>query len=82
MLKEMEKVRHQSRLQWKRLTLAHLERFTEVNPGASYEDWITDLHPENSWVNDAMHLEEGEIDARFYHESSDHLALWNQVGKS
>ena len=36
---EMQRIREQSRMQWRRLTLTHLERFAEARPDASYECW-------------------------------------------
>ena len=50
---------------------AHLEEFLAEDNPATYEEWIAVLHPEN--VVDG----EGNIDSRFYHESSDHREIWN-----
>lgn len=51
----------------------HLEHFLQTQPGACYEDWIKDLHPENAQKggNDL-------IDHRFYAENSDHRLMWNE----
>ena len=67
----------------------HLLEFLENKQGATYEEWIQELHPEN-----AIHKEDrrkliiesdsfsGEdtkttIDHRFYVEESDHRRIWN-----
>ena len=50
----------------------HLESFLHDNPTASYEEWISSLHPDNAEYAD------GSIDHRFYVEDSDHRILWNE----
>lgn len=54
----------------------HLDEFLIQHPSASYEDWITDLHPDN--VMDGRLFEDiKEVDLRFYVVDSDHRILWN-----
>ena len=52
----------ESRQQCMDIMKNHLESFLESNPGASFEAWLADLHPENVTVT------EGDIDLddRFY----------------
>ena len=54
----------------------HLNTFLFLNPNASYEEWIQDLHPEN--VADGKLLQDfKDVDLRFYVADSDHRLLWN-----
>lgn len=50
----------------------HLFVFLREYPGATYEEWIASLHPDNAAFSD------GRIDHRFYVEESDHRLLWNE----
>mmetsp|Transcript_16555 Transcript_16555/g.24772 ORF Transcript_16555/g.24772 Transcript_16555/m.24772 type:complete len:163 (-) Transcript_16555:129-617(-) len=50
----------------------HLATYLVENPDATYEEWITSLHPDNAEYDD------GAIDHRFYVEQSDHRLLWNE----
>jgi len=56
----------------------HLEEFLLHHPngGATYEEWLRALHPENDYEG---RLLEGfsELDHRFYVRESDHLKMWN-----
>lgn len=55
----------------------HLSTFLFLNPEASYEEWIQDLHPEN--VSDGKLLQDfKDVDIRFYVVDSDHRLLWNE----
>ena len=55
----------------------HIQSFLFLNPEATYEEWINDLHPEN--VADGSLLPGfKEVDLRFYVEDSDHRILWNE----
>lgn len=54
----------------------HLDEFLIKNPHTSYENWISDLHPDNVVPNQ---LETIIIDHRFYVEDSDHRLLWNKT---
>ena len=86
---EQEQQRRAIRLQAKELMMQavqdHLDSFLEEHPDASYEEWIQDLHPENTY-EDAVLLEglddsgkaKRAIDHRFYVEESDHRQLWNE----
>jgi len=57
----------------------HLSAFMQQAPRSNYEDWIADLHPENTQHPDSA----TGIDPRFYIEQSEHLQLWNAaVGES
>ena len=54
----------------------HLTSFLFLNPEASYEEWIQDLHPEN--VAEGKLLQDfKDVDLRFYVADSDHRLLWN-----
>mmetsp|Transcript_9512 Transcript_9512/g.14689 ORF Transcript_9512/g.14689 Transcript_9512/m.14689 type:complete len:189 (+) Transcript_9512:88-654(+) len=49
----------------------HLDEFIEKNNQSStYEEWISELHPDNV-------QESGAIDHRFYVHDSDHRLMWN-----
>lgn len=52
----------------------HFVQFAANRPNASYEQWIADLHPENTRKGQ---LFRGTLDHRFYLEGSDHRQLWN-----
>ena len=52
----------------------HLEGFISAHSAATYEQWITDLHPENAKSTRGA---DESLDHRFYLESSDHLKMWN-----
>lgn len=72
----------------------HLLEFLEKNQGATYEEWIQELHPENAIhkedrrkliiENDSFSEEDREttIDHRFYVEDSDHRRIWNDHVRS
>jgi len=54
----------------------HLHGFLEAHPEGTYEEWISDLHPENA--NQGKLLADiQQIDDRFYVMESDHRLLWN-----
>jgi hypothetical protein len=57
---------------------SHLESFLELHPEATYEEWISDLHPEN--LHEGLLLEGlgKDLDHRFYVAESDHRLLWNR----
>jgi len=55
--------------------IKHLHAYLTAHPGACYEEWVADAHPENSCFAETNRL---EIDERFYHETSDHRLLWNE----
>jgi hypothetical protein len=52
----------------------HFVQFAADRPNATYEQWIADLHPENTRKGQ---LFRGTVDHRFYLEGSDHRQLWN-----
>lgn len=52
----------------------HFVEFAANRPNATYEQWIADLHPENTRKGQ---LFRGKLDHRFYLEGSDHRQLWN-----
>ncbi len=52
-----------------RTIIDHLDEFIEEFLHCTYEEWISDLHPENATGD--------QIDRRFYVEKSDHRLLWN-----
>lgn len=55
----------------------HLEDFLFLNPDATYEEWIQDVHPEN--VSEGRLLSDfKQVDLRFYVADSDHRILWNE----
>lgn len=56
--------------------VSHLEIFLREKPDAIYEEWISELHPEN-----AEYVEANRIDHRFYVEESDHRVVWNECMK-
>ena len=56
----------------------HLDEFLEQNPNATYEQWIEDLHPENTQEGALFKDLDKQVDLRFYVQESDHLQLWNQ----
>lgn len=53
----------------------HLGAFLRQRSYGSYEEWISELHPEN--VRSSTRAGERVIDDRFYIEGSDHRRLWN-----
>ena len=53
----------------------HLSDFLKQHPYGTYEEWITDLHPDN--VRESA--SDDGIDHRFYVEESDHRILWNET---
>mmetsp|Transcript_12833 Transcript_12833/g.18467 ORF Transcript_12833/g.18467 Transcript_12833/m.18467 type:complete len:191 (-) Transcript_12833:39-611(-) len=73
--------------------LTHLREFTQIHPKSTYEEWISQLHPEN--VKDYKPTAETNtdccgidttttdpssliiIDHRFYVTESDHRRMWN-----
>ena len=56
----------------------HLLEFLRDCPGATYEEWIGELHPDN--VNPRLDglTQMPMIDHRFYVADSDHRILWNE----
>mmetsp|Transcript_19303 Transcript_19303/g.28561 ORF Transcript_19303/g.28561 Transcript_19303/m.28561 type:complete len:112 (+) Transcript_19303:377-712(+) len=50
----------------------HLDDFIKKKNQATYEEWISDLHPDNV-------QESGGIDHRFYVHDSDHRHMWNKM---
>lgn len=57
---------------------SHLESFLAMNPNATYEEWISDLHPENLHEGKLLEGMGKELDHRFYVAESDHRLLWNK----
>lgn len=55
-----------------RETVDHAIKFFDQNPGASYADWIRDLHAEN--INS-----DGSLDSRLLLPQSQHLQIYTQV---
>jgi hypothetical protein len=56
--------------------LDHLAEFLEARPDAVYEDWISELHPDN------LDMAKANIDHRFYVKESDHRMIWNSSMES
>ena len=56
--------------------LDHFEAFVEETPNVTYEEWIEEIHPENTrmWKSKDNLL---TVDHRFYVEASDHRKIWN-----
>ncbi len=52
----------------------HHQHFLEDHSEASYEEWIEELHPDNT-VSFSNHV---VIDHRFYHADDEHRQLWNE----
>lgn len=74
--------RHEVRREAEQLSLKviidHLNDFLKDHPVGTYEEWISDLHPENA--NQGQLLEDiQQIDERFYVMESDHRKLWNKT---
>lgn len=57
---------------------SHLTSFVQLNPHATYEEWISDLHPENLHEGKLLEGMGKELDHRFYVAESDHRLLWNR----
>lgn len=57
---------------------SHLETFLENDPHVTYEEWISDLHPENLHEGKLLEGMGKELDHRFYVAESDHRLLWNK----
>lgn len=62
----------------------HLQEFLIANTifnnptTATYEQWIEDLHPENTAEGQLLKDMSKEIDLRFYVQESDHRIMWNK----
>jgi hypothetical protein len=56
----------------------HLTEFLAEHPTGTYEQWIEDLHPENTQDPSLLLDMDKEVDLRFYVEESDHRKLWNE----
>lgn len=56
----------------------HLFAFLMETPSATYEQWIENLHPENTQDPQLLEEMDKEVDLRFYVEESDHRTLWNE----
>ena len=57
---------------------SHLETFLNTHSEATYEEWISDLHPENVHEGKLLEGMGKELDHRFYVAESDHRLLWNR----
>lgn len=55
----------------------HFLEFVADKPNVTYEQWIADLHPENTHEGRLLEGMDKEVDHRFYVEGSDHRILWN-----
>lgn len=51
-----------------------LGKYLERRPSATYEEWISEYHPENA--REYLQGSSPFVDPRFYLESSDHRRLW------
>jgi len=51
----------------------HLQHFLEDHPDSTYEQWVQELHPDNT----CLFRKRVAIDHRFYLSESDHRHLWN-----
>ena len=58
--------------------LEHMRSFLEEWPDATYEEWITQLHPDNADTHKQRCSNVEPIDHRFYVEESDHRIIWNE----
>jgi len=56
----------------------HLLEFLSERPLASYEEWISELHPDNINGRSEGLTHTPLIDHRFYVADSDHRILWNE----
>mmetsp|Transcript_21107 Transcript_21107/g.46524 ORF Transcript_21107/g.46524 Transcript_21107/m.46524 type:complete len:294 (-) Transcript_21107:61-942(-) len=72
-LDELEKMKQAAYEACLATVATHLDGFLKERPRASYEAWISALHPENVRTNTRGH----PIDHRFYMGSSHHRQLWN-----
>jgi hypothetical protein len=52
----------------------HLQSFLLEKADAPYEEWISELHPDNIKDDGS-----GTVDPRFYIQDSDHRILWNDA---
>ncbi|KAL7517848.1 hypothetical protein ACHAWX_002726 [Stephanocyclus meneghinianus] len=77
-LEEMMKVKKEAEERTLTLTKDHLISFLREHPGATYEEWIEDLHPENAHDGTLLEGFGKTIDHRFFVEESDHRRLWNE----
>eukprot|EP00980_Cylindrotheca_fusiformis_P006635 scaffold1390_cov138-Cylindrotheca_fusiformis.AAC.38 len=59
----------------------HLFTFLMEHPNGTYNQWIEELHPENTQDPQLLQEMDKEVDMRFYVEESDHRKLWNDVVK-
>lgn len=75
MVAELESVRQASRAACLVEIASHLDMFVQRQPFASYEEWISELHPESTRNTDTW--AGAGIDYRYYLEDSDHRVLWN-----
>jgi len=71
---ELERAKQASRAACIAEISSHLSAFAVRSPGASYEAWIAELHPESLRSES---LGKPVIDYRYYLEDSDHRVLWN-----
>eukprot|EP00977_Amphora_coffeiformis_P030398 scaffold46716_cov99-Amphora_coffeaeformis.AAC.1 len=55
----------------------HLSTFLFLNPQATYDQWIQELHPENARDGNLL-PDFKDVDFRFYVADSDHRLMWNQ----
>lgn len=60
------------------IIIHHLHEFLVKFPLATYEEWISDLHPDNvTPTKKNVGQKEHAIDHRFYVVDSDHRIIWN-----
>ncbi|KAL7509912.1 hypothetical protein ACHAXN_006809 [Cyclotella atomus] len=76
-LEDMMRLKKEAEERTLKLTKDHLVEFLEKKPGATYTEWIEDLHPENAHDGALLEGFGKTIDHRFFVEESDHRRIWN-----
>uniref|UniRef100_A0A7S4EL82 Uncharacterized protein n=1 Tax=Pseudo-nitzschia australis TaxID=44445 RepID=A0A7S4EL82_9STRA len=74
---ERQEVRREAEELTLKVITDHLDGFLIAHPlRGTYEEWISDLHPENA-NQGKLFVDIQQIDERFYVLESDHRKLWN-----
>lgn len=56
----------------------HLKKYIKNNPHSTYEQWIRELFPENTKINEYGHI---ELDKRLYLPQAESLKYWENIQK-
>lgn len=56
----------------------HLNEYIKHNPHSTYEQWIRELFPENTRINEYGHI---ELDKRLYLTQAESLKYWKNIQK-